>query len=106
MSRPSTKPSSPVAGIGKLTSVQRKTPAPYALRKSGLKAFQFCDSLVNALSPGPRKLRPIRVFWNMVTRQLGQFLPNLLQGQPDLLRKHNECDAAENCAEITTMTSS
>ena len=52
ISRPGAKSSSPVVRIGKLTSVQRKTPAAYTLRQSGLEAFQFADSLINALSPG------------------------------------------------------
>lgn len=41
----------------------------------------------------------------MMPQQLGQFLPNLLQGQPDLLGKHNECDPAEHGARVTPMPS-
>ena len=88
-----------------MTSVQGETPTPYALRKSSPKAFQFGDSLVNALGPSSRQLGPIRAFRNMVARQLGELLPDLLQGQPNLLGEYNECDTAENCTGIAPVPS-
>src|SRR6516165_4551156 len=103
--RPGARSGGPVARISELTSVQRETPTPYALRKPSLKAFKFGNSVVNALRPGSRQLGPIRAFRNMVARQLGQLRPNFLQGQPDLLGEHNECDTAENCTGIAPMPS-
>jgi hypothetical protein len=41
----------------------------------------------------------------MVARQLGELLPDLLQGQPNLLGEYNECDTAENCTGIAPVPS-
>src|SRR5581483_7207698 len=85
-----------VARVGKLAAVERQAAAADALGEPGAQPFELGDARLNALRPGGGQLRPVVPLRHAVARQAGELVADLLERQPDLLREHDERDAANH----------
>src|SRR4051812_24956434 len=92
-----------VLRVGQAALLQRQAAAADALREPVLQALQFRDALLDAARPPAGQLRPIGTLGDAIARQPLQLAGNLVERQPDFLRKHDEGDAAEHGAGKPTM---
>src|SRR5678815_5557613 len=92
-----------VARIGQLTPIERKAAAADALGEAGLEPFELGDAVANPRGPTGREFRPVGALGHAIGRQLRQLLRDLLERQPDPLRKDDECDPPEDPPRIPAM---
>jgi hypothetical protein len=92
-----------IAWVRELAPIQRQTAAPDTFGEARPQAFELGDALVNPCGPTARQPGPVRSLRHVVPRQLGELGADLLDRQPYPLREHNESNAANHGACITTM---
>ena len=92
-----------VARIRELASIQGEATAPDALGEAVLHPFEFRNALVDPPRPSRGQLRPVGAIRRPVPRQPRELNSDFLQRQADLLREHDERDAAEHAARIAAM---
>src|SRR5688500_13688817 len=81
-----------VVRVRELAAVEREAAAADALGQPGTQALELGDAVVDPGGPLARKARPVAAGGGAVWRQLGQLAADLLQAQPDPLRKDDERD--------------
>jgi len=106
-SEPVARPRSPASGsvgrIGKIASIDRKTPTSDAFRESRSEPLEFRNPLIDPFHPLARKMRPVSSRGDTISRKLGKFLADLVEREPEPLREDDERDPAQHGTGVAAM---
>ena len=94
IARPRSRASGPIGRVRELASVDRKASASDALREPRPETLKLGDPLVDPLRPLDGETRPILARRDAIRRKVGEFRANLVERQPNPLRKNDEGDPA------------
>jgi hypothetical protein len=94
----------PVAGVCKLASFQRQTPAADAFGEPKLETLELGDALIDPRRPRARETRPVAAGRRAVRRQLDKFRADLVERQPHPLGENDERDPSEHGPRVATVT--
>src|SRR5258705_3065789 len=93
--RPGPEARGAVRGIRELAAPERQAAAADALGEPGLQALELGDALVDACGPGAGQARPVLPGRRAARRQLRERGADLVEREPDALRKDDERDAPQ-----------
>src|SRR5512139_415102 len=85
-----------VVGVVQTAGAQAETAAPDAAVELVAQPLEPLDLLVDARSPAPREPRPVGLRGRAPFGERGQRLLDLVEGEPDTLRRADERDPAEH----------
>ena len=87
---------SAIVRVGETAAVEGQAAAADAALEPGPQQLELGDPSIDARDPGARQTRPVPPGGRAVGGELGELRADLLERQPDALRKHDEGDSAEH----------
>jgi len=101
---PGSLASGSVGRIGKIASIDRKTPTSDAFCESRSEPLELRNPLIDPFHPLARKMRPVSPRGDTISRKLGKFLADLVEREAEPLREDDERDPAKHRTGIAAMT--
>jgi hypothetical protein len=104
IARPGSLASGSVGRIGKIASIDRKTPTSNAFCEARPEPLELRNPLIDPFHPLARKMRPVSPRGDTISRKLGKFLADLVEREPEPLREDDERDPAKHGTGVAAMT--
>ena len=92
-----------IAGVDVGAALEREAAAADAAGDAALEALELGDPLVDARLPGAPHQGPRAAVRRLPARELPEELGDLVQGEPDLLREHDERDPPQHATRIASV---
>lgn len=96
LGRPGAEPRGPIGRVEHRTGLEREAPAADASGEIVAQAGQLADPIVDALDPPLRQGGPIVAARSPIGRKTVELPPDLVEAEPDPLRKSDEGDAPQD----------